>query len=61
MHYSYCKSLLCTTLQNIMCGNPSWGVGYWEISMLKFMLVNKDFQTGQHSRQPIRSHVKNHC
>ena len=25
--------------------------------MLKSMLVNTDFQTWQHSRQPIRSHV----
>ena len=28
---------------------------YKEFSMLKSMLVNKDFQ---HSRQPIRSHVR---
>ena len=36
------------------------GLGYLEISMLKSILVNKDFQTWhpigwQHSRQPIRS------
>ena len=47
--------------------NWSWvavqGQGYLEISMLKSMLVNNDFQTWhliawQHSRQPIRSHAR---
>ena len=39
------------------------GLDYWEIYMLKSKLVEKDFQTWsligwQHSRQPIRSHVR---
>ena len=39
------------------------GQHYEEISMLKSMVVNKDFQTWhligwQHSHQPIRSHVR---
>ena len=40
-----------------------WDLGYQEISILKSMLVNIDFQTShligwQHCRQPIRSHVR---
>ena len=38
-------------------------LGYQEFSMLKSILVNKDIQTWrligwQHSRQPMRSHVR---
>ena len=38
-------------------------LGYYEMSILKSILVSKDFQTWhligwQHSRQPIRSHVR---
>ena len=51
-----CKTAVTTVLMH-------WGLGYWEISMLKSMSVNKDFQTWhligwQHSCQPIRSHVR---
>ena len=39
------------------------GVGYQDIPMINSMLINKDFQNclligWQHSRQPIRSHVR---
>ena len=48
-------------LQN--SGQKQICLGYYEISMLKSMLVDKDFQTWhligwQHSWQPIRSHVR---
>ena len=52
---------------NILCQGrgrrATWGLGYYEISMIKSMLANKDFQTWhligwQYKRQPIRRHVK---
>ena len=48
---------------NVMIMERTMGLGYKNISMLKSMLLHKDFQTWhligwQHSRQPIRSHVK---
>ena len=41
----------------------AWGPVHLEMSMLKSMIVNKDFQSRnlnvwQHRRQPIRSHLK---
>ena len=43
----------------------AWGLGYYEIAMLKSMLVNKDFQTWhligwQHSRQ-TEAMLENPC
>ena len=35
----------CSNSSTTDCGNSSLGLGYKEISMLKSMLVNKDFPT----------------